>query len=343
MKKFTKLTANIFGFYTCPQSFIMIAPRMMKTIFGEYGSLMQKILSDARVWKVFIQVSQELVPEFFFQNKLCIFRQARFLKLDHIYKLNFYFYVLNISKFWKYPRLSFFLCVLYPSQRYQTINSKDVPYPKVEAILMNFPYHLIKVLLEFYKLIKRQRLYPVFNNALTEFYLSQYWYMYKLALKSVPRCLKFSCLAKNLLCVVHIFYLFISFINFTFLFHLVYYLCVIKFFVLSLLLCNYVFTLICIGNIVHLLLKLLLNSFFHTFLGKWIFVVHQKISTDLCTFFSILLFVYTCIRTNGVKCFFYAIFIYIVIVTCVKFMYLYLLVLVMFIMFKLASMPLWLT
>ena len=53
----------------------------------------------------------------------------------------------NILKHNKYPTLRSFLYVSYPSHNYHTRNNNDMllPYPRVEAIRMNFRYQFVKV------------------------------------------------------------------------------------------------------------------------------------------------------------------------------------------------------
>ena len=79
----------------------------------------------------------------------------------------------------RYPTLRSSPYMSRPSHSYHTINSNDMllPYPRVEAIRMIFRCQLIKVWREFPESIKCQRSYPMFKIALTEFYLSQCYYM----------------------------------------------------------------------------------------------------------------------------------------------------------------------
>ena len=70
-----------------------------------------KIIRKTIVKNLFSKISQ---------NDSCIFRQARILILDHIYKLNVTSYIFNILKYGKYPTLRSSLYMSYPSYSYYT-------------------------------------------------------------------------------------------------------------------------------------------------------------------------------------------------------------------------------
>ena len=112
----------------------------------------------------------------FFQNSRCIFKDAKILKIDQIYQLNVASYMYNILKQRKYPMLRPSLCISYPSHNYLTRNSNEMllPFPRVEAIRMNFKYQFVKVWLEVPEYIKCKRTFRQFRNSLSEFYLTQY-------------------------------------------------------------------------------------------------------------------------------------------------------------------------
>ena len=63
------------------------------------------------------------------------------------------------------------LCISYPSYNYLTMNSNEMllPFPRVEAISMNFKYQFVKVWLKVPDYIKCKRSYLQLRKALSEF------------------------------------------------------------------------------------------------------------------------------------------------------------------------------
>ena len=70
----------------------------------------------------------------------------RILKIDDFYNLTVASYMYNFLKHIKYPTLRSSLYMSYPSHNYRTRNSNDMllPYPRVDAILINIAISLSK-------------------------------------------------------------------------------------------------------------------------------------------------------------------------------------------------------
>ena len=113
----------------------------------------------------------------FFQNIHCIFKEGRNLKIDKTYQLKVASYMSNILKQSKYPMLGPFIFISNPRHNYLTRNNIEmlVPFPRVETIRMKFKYQFVKVWLEVPEFVKCKQTYLQFRNALSEFYLEQYW------------------------------------------------------------------------------------------------------------------------------------------------------------------------
>ena len=125
------------------------------------------------------RIHREIVKNMFlkfFINSFCIFRETRIFKIDDNYKLTAASYMYNILKHYKYPTLRSSVYMLYPSHNNHTRNNTDMllPYPKVEAIRINFRYQFVKVWRRIPEYIKCQRTCASFKNALTDYFLSQY-------------------------------------------------------------------------------------------------------------------------------------------------------------------------
>ena len=93
----------------------------------------------------------------------------------------------KILKHNKYPILISSFNMSYPSHKYHSWNNNDLllPYPRVEAIRMNFRYQFVKVWLGIPEYIKCQRTCTSFKNALTNCKLSRYWWFSFLNLGAV--------------------------------------------------------------------------------------------------------------------------------------------------------------
>ena len=81
------------------------------------------------------------------------------IKIDQIYQLDVGSYMYSILKQRKYPMLRPCLCISYPSHKYLARRNNEMllPFPRVEAIRMNFKYQFVKVWLEVPEYIKCKR------------------------------------------------------------------------------------------------------------------------------------------------------------------------------------------
>ena len=85
-------------------------------------------------------------------------------------------YMYSVLKHGKYPTLRSTLDVSYPDHEYSTRsrNNLILPFPRIEAVRMNFKYQFIKVWSELPENIKSQRTSRSFKRVLMEYYLDQY-------------------------------------------------------------------------------------------------------------------------------------------------------------------------
>ena len=142
---------------------------------GVWGGVSQCTSRCDGISRIHKKIVKNLFSKFFI-NCRCIFRETRILKIDDIYKLTAATYMYSILKHNKYPTLRSSLDMSYPSHNYHTRNNTDMllPYPRVEAIRMNFRYQFVKVWRRIPEYIKCQRTCASFKNALTDYFLSQY-------------------------------------------------------------------------------------------------------------------------------------------------------------------------
>ena len=113
---------------------------MLSYCIGVWGGVSQCTSRCDDISRIHRKIVKNLFSKFFI-NSRCIFRETRILKIDDIYKLTAASYMYNILKHNKYPTLRSSLYMSYPSHNYHTRNEDMlVPYPRVEAIWMNFRY-----------------------------------------------------------------------------------------------------------------------------------------------------------------------------------------------------------
>ena len=112
----------------------------------------------------------------FYPNADCIFKVTKILKIADIYRMNAASYMYSVLKHGKYPTLRSTLDVSYPNHEYSTRGRNDLilPFPRIEAVRMNFKYQFIKVWSELPENIKSQRTSRSFKRVLMEYYLDQY-------------------------------------------------------------------------------------------------------------------------------------------------------------------------
>ena len=114
----------------------------------------------------------------FYPNADCIFKVTKILKIAGIYGMNAASYMYNVMKHGKFPTLRSILDISYPNHEFSTRSRNDLilPFPRIEAVKMNFKYQFMKVWSELPANIKSQRTLRCFKRVLMEYYLDQYWY-----------------------------------------------------------------------------------------------------------------------------------------------------------------------
>ena len=105
-----------------------------------------------------------------------IFRHMKILKLPDVHKLNVATYMFKILRMNLYPTLQASLDLNITSHSYDTRHSDDfvLPFPRVNALRINFKYQYVKIWNDIPDDIKSCQSLGRFKNSLTEYFVSRY-------------------------------------------------------------------------------------------------------------------------------------------------------------------------
>ena len=112
----------------------------------------------------------------FYSGNNCVFKEAKILKIDDIYKFRVALYMYKVLKFNQYPSLQNNLNLFYPGHDHATRSADQLvlPFPRVAAIRIGYKFQFVNIWNEIPRRLRNLENVKNFKKELHAYFLSKY-------------------------------------------------------------------------------------------------------------------------------------------------------------------------